>query len=83
MKPLLCWPLLTVGISWEWVSRSANWKIGILTGTVTQNEEEYRMAEQMQAEFGADRVIIATYPDRFMQEQGNHHQQHAGNGCRP
>jgi hypothetical protein len=48
---------------------SANWKIGILTGTVTQNEEEYRMAEQMQAEFGADRVIIATYPDRFMQEQ--------------
>lgn len=48
---------------------SANWKIGILTGTVTQNEEEYRMAEQMQAEFGADRIIIATYPDRFMQEQ--------------
>lgn len=55
--------LLGVGVA------SANWKIGILTGTVTQNEEEYRMAEQMQAEFGADRVIIATYPDRFMQEQ--------------
>lgn len=48
---------------------SANWKVGILTGTVTQNEEEYRMAEQMQAEFGADHVVIATYPDRFMQEQ--------------
>jgi hypothetical protein len=55
--------LLSVGVA------SANWKIGILTGTVTQNEEEYRMAEQMQAEFGADRIIIATYPDRFMQEQ--------------
>lgn len=48
---------------------SADWKIGIMTGTVTQNEEEYRMAEQMQEEFGADRIMIATYPDRFMQEQ--------------
>lgn len=48
---------------------SANWKIGILTGTVTQNEEEFRMAEQMQAQFGADRIVISTYPDRFMQEQ--------------
>ena len=47
---------------------SANWKIGIRQVRL-QNEEEYRMAEQMQAEFGADRVIIATYPDRFMQEQ--------------
>lgn len=45
------------------------WKIGILTGTVTQNEEEYRMAEQMQREFGADHIEIRTYPDRFMQEQ--------------
>lgn len=48
---------------------SANWKIGIMTGTVTQNEEEFRMAEQMQAEFGEDHIMIATYPDRFMQEQ--------------
>lgn len=47
----------------------ANWKIGILTGTVTQNEEEFRMAEQLQAEFGPDRIMVATYPDRFMQEQ--------------
>ncbi|SIQ94007.1 Protein of unknown function [Alkalispirochaeta americana] len=45
------------------------WKIGILTGTVTQNEEEYRMAEQMQQEFGAEHIEIRTYPDRFMQEQ--------------
>ena len=46
-----------------------DWKIGLLVGTVTQNEEEYRMAEQMQREFGADRIEIRTYPDRFMQEQ--------------
>ncbi len=48
---------------------SDDWKIGIMTGTVTQNEEEFRMAEQMQARYGADRILISTYPDRFMQEQ--------------
>jgi len=46
-----------------------DWKIGIMTGTVTQNEEEFRMAEQMQEKYGADRILISTYPDRFMQEQ--------------
>ncbi len=50
-------------------AQTSNWKIGIMTGTVTQNEEEFRMAEQMQAEFGEDHIIITTYPDRFMQEQ--------------
>jgi len=45
------------------------WKIGLLVGTVTQNEEEFRMAEQMQREFGEERIVIRTYPDRFMQEQ--------------
>jgi hypothetical protein len=45
------------------------WKIGIMTGTVTQNEEEFRMAQRMQEEYGSDRILITTYPDRFMQEQ--------------
>lgn len=45
------------------------WKIGIMSSTVTQNEEEFRMAQQMQAKFGADRVLHTTYSDRFMQEQ--------------
>jgi hypothetical protein len=44
-------------------------KIGILTGTVSQNEEEYRAAENAQKKYGADRVIIKTYPDKFMDEQ--------------
>lgn len=47
---------------------TVNYKIGVMTGTVSQNEEEYRAAENMQALFG-DRIIITTYPDRFMQEQ--------------
>jgi len=48
---------------------SDNWKIGIFTGTVTQNEEEYRAAENVQAKYGADKIIIQTYPDKFMDEQ--------------
>lgn len=45
------------------------YKIGIMTGTVAQNEEEFRRAEAIQRQFGADRVVIQTYPERFSQEQ--------------
>lgn len=45
------------------------YKIGILTGTVSQNEEEYRAAENVVKKYGADRVIVKTYPDKFMDEQ--------------
>ena len=44
-------------------------KIGIMTGTVSQNEEEYRAGEEMIAKYGADRVILVTYPDKFNDEQ--------------
>jgi predicted small lipoprotein YifL len=46
-----------------------DWKIGIMSSTVTQNEEEFRMAAEMQKKYGADRILHTTYPDRFMQEQ--------------
>ena len=45
------------------------WKIGIMSSTVTQNEEEFRMAQEMQERYGADRILHTTYPDKFMQEQ--------------
>jgi hypothetical protein len=48
---------------------STDWMIGIMTGTVAQNEEEFRKAEAMQKALGANRVVLATYPERFMQEQ--------------
>jgi len=44
-------------------------KIGIMTGTVSQNEEEYRAAEEMIAKYGKDNVLHVTYPERFMDEQ--------------
>lgn len=44
-------------------------KIGIMTGTVSQGEEEYRAGEEMIKKYGKDRVIHVTYPDKFMDEQ--------------
>jgi len=46
-----------------------NWKIGVFTGTVAQNEEEYRAAQNVQAKYGANRVVLQTYPEKFMDEQ--------------
>jgi hypothetical protein len=43
-------------------------KIGIVTGTVSQGEDEYRAGEQMKEKYG-DRVVHVTYPDNFMAEQ--------------
>lgn len=48
--------------------KSDDYKIGIMTGTVSQGEEEFRAAENMKAIYG-DKIVITTYPDRFMQEQ--------------
>lgn len=43
-------------------------KIGVMTGTVSQGEEEYRAAEKVKAKYG-DMIILQTYPDNFMKEQ--------------
>ncbi|HYM81193.1 MAG TPA: DUF3798 domain-containing protein [Candidatus Limnocylindria bacterium] len=46
----------------------AGFKIGLMTGTVSQNEEEFRAGEQVGRKYG-DRLKHVTYPDNFMQEQ--------------
>lgn len=48
---------------------SENFKIGIMTGTVSQNEEEYRAAQKVQEKYGEDKIVLMTYPDKFMDEQ--------------
>jgi len=48
--------------------KEPEFKIGVMTGTVSQGEEEFRKAQDMKALFG-DMIVTATYPDRFMQEQ--------------
>jgi hypothetical protein len=49
-------------------SAKAGFKIGLMTGTVSQNEEEFRAAQQVTAKYGS-RIKHVTYPDNFMQEQ--------------
>ncbi|MFC1706096.1 DUF3798 domain-containing protein [Planctomycetota bacterium] len=46
-----------------------DFKIGILTGTVSQGEDEYRGAERVIARYGKEKIIHKTYPDNFMVEQ--------------
>jgi hypothetical protein len=53
----------------EGAAATKDYKVGIMTGTVSQNEEEFRKAEAIQKVYGANRILIATYPERFMQEQ--------------
>src|SRR5699024_9615872 len=46
---------------------SGDYKIGIVTGTVSQGEEEFRAGERMVEEYG-DMIKHITYPDKFDQE---------------
>lgn len=46
----------------------ADYKVAIVTNTVSQNEEEYRSAQQMVEKYG-DRVVHVMWPDNFMAEQ--------------
>jgi len=51
---------------------AADFHIGIVTGTVSQSEDDLRGAEQMIKEYGdaasGGMIIHITYPDNFMQE---------------
>ena len=45
----------------------ADYKIGIITGTVSQGEEEYQAAQNLKNAY-PDIVVTATYPDNFSTE---------------
>ena len=47
---------------------AGKFKIGVMTGTVSQGEEDFRAGQQIQEKYGA-RVKHVTYPDNFMNEQ--------------
>ena len=46
----------------------ADYHIGIVTGSVSQSEDDRRGAEAFQAMYGEDRVTLAIYPDNFTEE---------------
>ncbi|MBE5787976.1 MAG: DUF3798 domain-containing protein, partial [Clostridiales bacterium] len=50
------------------VAEEGTWKVAILTGTVSQGEEEFRAAENAKAFWGEEHIITDTYPDNFMSE---------------
>ena len=58
-------------------------KVGIMTGTTSQGEEEYRAALEMIEKYGEDRVFHVTYPDKFMDEQETTIQQIMGMASDP
>ena len=47
---------------------TGNVHIGIVTGSVSQSEDDRRGAEAFQAEYGEDMVTLAIYPDNFTEE---------------
>ncbi len=49
-------------------SASTDFHIGIVTGSVSQSEDDRRGAEAFQAKYGEDMVKLAIYPDNFTEE---------------
>ena len=65
---VMVFSLVACGGSNETAAESgADYKIGIITGTVSQGEEEYQAAQNLKAKYG-DMVVTATYPDNFSTE---------------
>ncbi len=60
--------LSLAGCGTKTTSGKTDYKIGIVTGTVSQGEEEFRAGERMVAKYG-DMIKHITYPDKFSQEQ--------------
>lgn len=48
--------------------KTVPYKIGIVTGSVSQSEDDRRGAEAFQKEYGEDMVQLAIYPDNFTEE---------------
>ena len=52
----------------EDTSSDADFHIGIVTGSVSQSEDDRRGAEAFQEKYGEDVVTLAIYPDNFTEE---------------
>ena len=51
----------------ETVATAGDFKIGIITGTASQGDEEITQANKMKEKYG-DMIVTATYPDNFATE---------------
>lgn len=59
--------VMALGMTSVAMAEAADYKIAIITGTVTQNEEEIRAAERQQAKT-PENIVLDTYPDNFTAE---------------
>lgn len=59
---------LTAGCGAGAAGTAGGFKVGVMTGTVSQGEDEYRAAEGLARRYGA-MIRHVTYPDNFMTEQ--------------
>lgn len=57
--------LLTFAVA---ATAEEDFHIGIVTGSVSQSEDDRRGAEAFQATYGEDKVFLAIYPDNFTEE---------------
>ena len=74
MKKLLCVLLavmmaLSMAVVASAETESLDFHIGIVTGTVSQSEDDRRGGEIFQQMYGEDAVKLATYPDNFTEEK--------------
>ena len=59
---------MTAGLLATASAEEDTFHIGIVTGSVSQSEDDRRGAEAFQAKYGEDRVKLAIYPDNFTEE---------------
>ncbi len=52
-----------------YIDTPSDFRIGIITGSLAQSEDEYRGAEALQARYGSDMVRLETYPENFIEER--------------
>ncbi len=62
---LLC---VIISLSCVLVVSAEDFHIGIVTGSVSQSEDDRRGAEAVQAKYGEDMIKLAIYPDNFTEE---------------
>lgn len=60
--------MIVPSISVKAEEEKADYKIGIVTGSVSQSEDDRRGAEEFQKMYGEDMVKLAIYPDNFTEE---------------
>lgn len=66
-KFLFCFLILALSLTAASAAFAAT-KVGVMTGTTSQGEEEYQAAQEMIKKYPG-RIIHVTYPDKFMDEQ--------------